>query len=499
MKHYTGISLLWFTVIVFAVENSRGQSLPSTPGASSQESTSGINAVPSAPPRIYTVARWDEDYSFLADPSLRTDFWDPIKYLPLNAAGDWYASFGGQVRDRYENFNNNTFGSGPQTDGGYNDTRLTENVDLHFGPFVRVFVQGASAFENGRNGGPRPNDLNDLDLEQGFADLRIPLSTDTNLTLRAGRQYLEFGAARLIGPADFSNVRKNFDGFRGDLDSPDNSLTLFLVRPVLVERYSFDSSDSQNVLAGLYDTLQLPKLIVNAHSKLELYELYLNRQATSFVNETGTGTEDRFTTGVRLTTNPKPFDFDVEADYQYGDFSGHNISAFQIATKDGFTFYGADFTPRVFLGADVASGSSRAHGGDVGTFNQLYPSGHGQFGNIDAIGRQNIIDVDPGLDLTLLEHRKFVELLKLRTSFYEFWRESTHDAVYTSSGSILRAAGTSDARHIGSELDLLLNWQIDAHLSAYTGYSHMFAGSFISQTGPSNDIDFVYTALTYEF
>jgi hypothetical protein len=109
--------------------------------------------------------------------------------------------------------------------------------------------------------------------------------------------------------------------------------------------------------------------------------------------------------------------------------------------------------PRIFIGSDVASGSARAHGGDVGTFNQLYPSGHGQFGNIDAIGRQNIIDVEPGLDLTLLEHENFVESLKLRTSFYEFWRQSDHDDVYTAAGTVLRAAGTSDHRYVGSESD----------------------------------------------
>ena len=493
------ISLLWLTAIVFTVEGARGQSSLSTTSPSTQESAPAVNVVPNGQARTYTLARWDENYSFLADPTQRTDLWDPIKYVPLNESPDWYASFGGQVRDRYEYFNNNTFGVGSQTRDGYNDARLTENVDLHFGPFVRVFVQGASAFEAGRDGGPRANDRDELDLEQGFADFKIPLTTNSDFTLRAGRQFLEFGAARLLGPADFSNVRKTFDGFRGDLNSRDNSLTLFLVRPVLVEPYRFDSSDSRNVLAGAYDTLQLPKLIVNASSKLELYELYLDRQATSFVNETGTGTEDRFTSGIRLTTNPKPFDFDVEADYQYGKFSGHDIRAFQIATKDGFTFYDVAFTPRTFVGADIASGSGRASGGEVGTFNQLYPSGHGQFGDIDAIGRQNIIDVESGLDLTLLENRKFVESLKLRTSFYEFWRESTHDAVYTSSGSILRAAGGSGDRHVGSELDLLLNWQIDPHLSAYMGYSHMFAGSFISQTGPSNDIDFFYTALTYTF
>ena len=31
------------------------------------------------------------------------------------------------------------------------------------------------------------------------------------------------------------------------------------------------------------------------------------------------------------------------------------------------------------------------------------------------------------------------------------------------------------------------------------GYSHFFAGSYISQTGPSKDIDFLYTTVQYTF
>ena len=134
---------------------------------------------------------------------------------------------------------------------------------------MRVFVQGDSAFETGRNGGPKTDDRDELDLEQGFADLKVPLSTNTDLTLRmARREMMEFGAAGLIA-ADFSNVRKTFDGFRGDLDSPGNSLTLFLVRPVLVEPYRFDSSDSKNALAGMQSAgSPAAERHVNAHSQL---------------------------------------------------------------------------------------------------------------------------------------------------------------------------------------------------------------------------------------
>jgi hypothetical protein len=458
---------------------------------------SAQTTLPSSRPS-YTVWRYDENYAFLENPSAHTDFFDPIKYIPMNKAGDWYASFGGQVRDRYEHFENYNFGTGPQTANGYNLARITAYTDLHLGSNLRFFVEGIGAFEAGRNGGPRPTDVDQLDLEQGFADYLLPIGSNVDLTLRGGRQYLAYGAQRLIGPSDWLNTPHTFDGFRANLNSAGNELDFFLVRPVLVEPYKFDSSDDHNALAALYDTLQLPRFLQGSHSKLELYTIYLDRLNTSFLSQGGVGTEDVYTLGTRFSGIPKPFDFDVEADYQVGSFKNADINAYSFATKEGYTAYSITFHPRVFFGFDIASGGNK-NPETIETFNQLYPSAHGQFGNIDQIGRMNIIDVNPGFDLSLLQHVKYVQLLTLRTSYYAFWRQSLEDGAYNATGTLFRAAGTSQARSIGSELDFLLNWQVDPHLLAYFGYSHFFPGSFIQQTGPSNPIDFFYTALTYTF
>jgi hypothetical protein len=44
------------------------------------------------PARSYQLLSEDEDWSFLNNPALRQDFWDPIKYIPLRngnlVAGD---------------------------------------------------------------------------------------------------------------------------------------------------------------------------------------------------------------------------------------------------------------------------------------------------------------------------------------------------------------------------------------------------------------------------
>src|SRR5436309_15084384 len=57
-------------------------------------------------PPEYQKLRYDEDYSYLKDPSKRSDLWDPIKYIPFNYAGNWYLSLGGEGRLRYELYHN---------------------------------------------------------------------------------------------------------------------------------------------------------------------------------------------------------------------------------------------------------------------------------------------------------------------------------------------------------------------------------------------------------
>ena len=59
----------------------------------------------------YKVQRYAEDYSPLAefpDAEPRNVF-DKIKFIPLNQAADFWMSFGGQVRARYEGFKNFQF------------------------------------------------------------------------------------------------------------------------------------------------------------------------------------------------------------------------------------------------------------------------------------------------------------------------------------------------------------------------------------------------------
>src|SRR5262245_14971835 len=95
--------------------------------------------MPLQSPPAYKQLRYDEDYSYLRDPSQRSDLWDVVNFIPLDVKDDIYLSLGGELRERYEYFHNSNWGRGPQDTGGYLLQRYMIHADLHLGPDVPVF------------------------------------------------------------------------------------------------------------------------------------------------------------------------------------------------------------------------------------------------------------------------------------------------------------------------------------------------------------------------
>src|ERR1700733_10157985 len=58
---------------------------------------------PERPP-LAPVDQADENFSFLRDPSNRSDFWDLLKYVSLDSNGDTYLTLGFENRSEYEWF-----------------------------------------------------------------------------------------------------------------------------------------------------------------------------------------------------------------------------------------------------------------------------------------------------------------------------------------------------------------------------------------------------------
>jgi len=434
----------------------------------------------------YSIEPWAEDYSYLKDQPPSNDPLDRLKYIPLNADRDWYLTLGGQFRWRMDYFNNSEFGAGKQDENGFHLFRLLADADAHFGPNLRVFLELNSGLVADRTGGPRPGDADDFDVQQAFFDWTVPLHADSSVTFRVGRQELVYGAQRLIGPNDWVNVRRTFEGFKASVSLPNDTLDLFLVRPVLIEKTRFNSGDDHTTFAGIYNVTAFPDQFPGAHAKLDTYLLLLDQSPSTTTHVTADS--DTFTLGLRPHATPGPWDFDLEPDWQFGHAGGRAICAYSVAIDGGYTFQTQPTAPRAGLGFDIASGSPNA----AHRFNQLFPPTYLYLGHMYLFGRENLIDLHPELTLHLTDD------LRLDLAQHFFWRQNTSDAVYNLSGQVVRA-GSSSARVIGNEFDISLYWQIQRHISAYAGYAHFFAGSFIRQTGAHSDEDFAYASVTLTF
>ena len=150
---------------------------------------------PTIPDRSYKLLREDEDWTFLRDRTLRQDFWDPIKYIPLrNQADDWYLTIGGEARLVWEQIGNENWGQQPYMNG-YLNQRYMLSFDAHYGKHVRTFVELKSGLNSYRIGGPRPIDEKKLDFQAGFLELGSSEGANS-VALRVGRQELEYGSGR---------------------------------------------------------------------------------------------------------------------------------------------------------------------------------------------------------------------------------------------------------------------------------------------------------------
>jgi len=444
--------------------------------------------------QIGSAGRFNEDWSVLrgVDLGATDDFWDRLKFIPLTSDGSVWLSLGGQVRERAEYFRHFLFGASvPKDTDSYLLSRFRLSADLHVTPYFRMFAEGKSsmALDRDLQGGRTTAYVDEVDLLNGFVDVMIPLGDLASVTLRGGRQELIFGSQRLVGPGDFTQVPHTFDGGTAYVRIGDWTVTPFWTLAVpVINKYKFNDSTTDQHFFGIFGTGPLHLLPVN----LDLYWLGVNNALATF-NGTS-GREHRQTLGGRTwgKIGQTNLDFEVEGAGQFGSVRSGNIAAGMFTGVLGYTLPVPRLSPRVYLEFDYASGDKK-QGGNVGTFNQLYPNGHSYLGYIDYIGRQNIISASGGISMTP------VRGLILSLQQYFFWRASDRDAIYNKAGAVLRPGTGTTASYVGAEVDLLATYNFTRHVQFYAGYSHFFPGEFIEKTGPSRGSDFLYGAIQYTF
>lgn len=440
----------------------------------------------------FRLLRSEEDWSALRDPARRTDLWDPLKYVPPRGRDDTYLTLGGETRQWFESFHDDTFGLGPGDRRGNNTYFLQRYLlhgDLRLGPDLRLFGQAVSGFEDGRVGGPRPDiDRNQFDLHQGFVDWRWPTDGADAVTWRLGRQEFEYGTGRLVDVREGPNLRLAFDAARFLATAGAWAVDGWWAKPVRNRPGTLDDDPSPDEsFWGVYGVRPAGD---GDRLTLDLYYLGYENRAAVFAQ--GAGGELRHSVGTRAWGKPGRWEYNLEYVGQFGTFAGGRIAAWTAAHAARYTFADLPLKPRPGLRFDVASGDGDASSRTLNTFNPLFPSGS-YFNLTGPFGPQNVIDLHPTLDLTV------TEALRLSADWNFFWRQRTADGVYRLSGDPIVGAQGSRARYVGSSPAVTAVWSPAAHVTALASYVHVFPGAFLTEATPGEAVDYVTTRLTYRF
>lgn len=387
----------------------------------------------------------------------------------------WHVS----ARLRYEDRKNFLFGgAGAANDDNFYQGHVRFGFSAPIGR-TQVLFEGQSAHALGSKAistTATPNAFEDrFDLHQAYVEYE---------GVRMGRQKLNYGVRRLIGAGEWSNTARTFDAVRVRQTHPYGVLDLFAAKPIAVQPDKFND-------------WQRP---TNRHLSSELYGVYYttNRLLRSCDVEAYylVRNSDRFddtvhTVGAFLRGKAGSTVWNFEGAYQLGEFDDMTHRAY--AVHGGVS---VEAGVRASFGAEInlASGDTDTNDTTHETFDNLYPTNHERYGQMDLFAWMNMMNA------AVTGRYQVCDRLTLEAEYHWFWlMEPESDAWYNAGGGVVRAGAPGAGRFVGSELDIRAILRGSDTQTFSVGYSRFFTGSFVKDTGPSRDADFFYIMSQWRF
>lgn len=430
---------------------------------------------------------FDADFRYLDSPKYQDhDHFDPWHRIHL---GDqWLLSTGGQFFWRYMNETGSRL-TGRNND--YHQFRTRVFADLWYCDAFRAYVEFIDARSHGPELAPLPIDNNRGDLLNAFIDAKIGEIEGKPVYVRVGRQELLFGSQRLVSTIDWTATRRTFQGVRAFRAGEKFDVDLFWVQPVAINATRFDSVDNNQNFAGLWTTYRPKK----GHF-LDMYYLFLDHTRPPVLRgETAPQAFNVHTFGTRYTGDvDKRWLWDVELNLQFGERGRQDVFAGASAVDLGYHFKDMPWNPTFWVCHEFASGDRGAPDGTFSTFNPLFPFGHYYFGFLDLVGRQNIHDIHTQL---YLYPTKWITVW---LQYHHFELASSTDALYNAGGVALRRDVTGrSGTNVGDEIDVVVNFHLDRHSDILFGYSKLFSGEFIRNTGSPRSPELFYAMYSFRW
>lgn len=462
---------------------------------------------------------------------------DPISFY------DGRVKFDAQIRHRFE-VRNNWIDFNERIDQR-DDAALMQRLRLGLqlkpvdGITVYAQLQDSRTFFDEPKGPAAPTNnrefvVNDSPIDLRQAYVKFGGIGDLPLSLTVGRQILSYGDQRLVGGFEWDNNARTFDAVKLSYANDVTKVDYFAGYVVRHETADFNTSDSEDLFTGIHATTKAVDrfkldgyVYYRSKSDVDTSTVFANLVDQSSGNTAPAG--DYFTFGTWIRSDKDafgPWDFAAHIAGQAGEVSAplgltpaglgagfpinntrQDLLAFASHVEVGYTFKSLAWKPRVFAQYDFATGDDNPNDGTSNTFQNLFPTNHLYYGYMDRFSWQNMHHFGTGINF------KPTDKLSVKVHGHMFWLDETTDAWrFAGQGAVGgaprygNALASGPGNFVGSEIDIVANYNVTKWFSVQTGYSHFFAGEYIKETSPtlggragSDDADFFYFQTLLKF
>lgn len=406
---------------------------------------------------------------------------------------------------RENNFDFNSAINGPQ-DATWLLQRFRLGLGYQMTDWLKFYVQGQDVRELG---GSRNNDIgspgsfgsegdDSFDILKAYVQLG---DLKKGVSATVGRQFLSYGDQRLVGPLEWLNQARTFDAIKLRYASTSWALDIFTSSPVGFKDREFNQSqvfDDQNSQDSVFSGIYLATQWVPINITTDFYAYHKSDQGNGDFGAR-LGDSSFYTFGTLWKGDPKKlggFDYSMEMAFQTGEVSGRDLTAFAGNWTVGYNFKHA-WKPRIGLQYNYGSGDGDATDGDVGTFQNLYPTNHLFYGYMDTTAWSNMHN--PQLNISFSPTAKLKVMLDYHLYFNadnaDAWRRVNNQTRVRT----LNAAANNASSYRGQEFDVTAVYKWSPHVALQAGYSFFLAGDYLANTGASDNAHFGYLQVQFDF
>jgi len=417
------------------------------------------------------------------------------------------------VRYRYEfqhNFNFKHYGKNPlkgERSDGFLLQRVQAGGRWAFAPNIHVAlgVQDARVFESNYDSDlfyskrfDHKHNAYEDQFELYETYLEVSDETAELWTFKGGRQTILYGDCRIFGSGSWGNSGGyQWDAIKLSLKHRKHFIDFIWGGVVIHEPEQFSLRHRHKEYgAGFYSHLQVSEYVELEPFYLLKYDLHERYTAIS-----GTAVDDLIchNAGFRAAGDFSPLFFDLNLVHQWGDYGRQRLDAWGAHLLLGTKFDHYRWNPILSIEYSFASGDSDPDDGRMETYQGVFGARDKMYRRMHFMDLSNLHDLQFNLELVPLKN------VQIYFGAHRFWLDEKKDG-WSKNFSTYRDLSGSSGRHLGDEVDFMLQWNLDAvvfdskvRFVLMAGYCHFWPGEFLKNVADGSQADWVFTQIECKY